>query len=67
MSGPHPLQNKRGPVGAGTPPGQESHLAEKRDPNVPNYRVSQRAITAVDTITIELVETDEMPSVVIVR
>ena len=30
-------------------------------------QLASGAITAIDTITIELVETDEMPSVVIVR
>jgi hypothetical protein len=49
------------PDGAGIPLSREARL------HVPNYSTGLRQITAVDVVTIELVETDEHPTVVIIR
>jgi hypothetical protein len=47
-------------------PGLESHLPRKRNP-ISQIAELATAITAADTITVELVEADETPAVVIVR
>ena len=49
-----------------TPPGQDL-TGKERDPmsNITTLAIAQ--ITAVDTITVELIEADETPAVVIVR
>ena len=56
------------PAGAtNTEPGQESHLVEKRDSMSKITELASSTINGTDSITIELVETDETPAAVLVR
>jgi hypothetical protein len=56
-----------GPTSVGTTGEPEIPLSRSEAPHVQITELASGAITAVDTVTIELVEADETPVVVIVR
>jgi hypothetical protein len=59
--------HRSGLAGAPTPTGPRSRLAKSRDPISQINTLAGGQITEVDTLTIELVEVDEIPAVVRIR